>query len=181
MGRLGELDVGVLDDLDAVAPGIEKIEEGAFDHRRAGRLGALLHTRAVVDDKADMATLDAARFAVRHPRHVDELVPHVDKGAALAPAAQVEVEELAVPVERLVDVADLDRHMIDADQPGLLAVAHLILPRGRCRYLTPMGALRASGANKLFTAEDAEDARGRGAARRLRVLCASLASSAAKL
>src|SRR5437762_7239982 len=148
MGRLGELDVGVLDDLDAVAPGIEKSEEGAFDHRRAGRLGALLHTRAVVDDKADMATLDAARFAVRHPRHVDELVPHVDKGAALAPAAQVEVEELAVPVERLVDVADLDRHMIDADQPGLLAVAHLHPPvlQDACRYLSPTALSRASAA-----------------------------------
>src|SRR5881275_3725454 len=125
-----------------------------------------------------MPPLDPGLLVVRDARQIDELVAHVDKGGALAAAAQIELEDLAVPVQRLVDVADLDRHMVDADQPGLLAVAHLILPRGRCRYLTPMGALRASGANKLFTAEDAEDARGRGAARRLRVLCASLASSA---
>src|SRR5947207_10613061 len=128
MRRLGELDVRVFDDLDAVSPGIEEIEERALDHRRAGRLGALFDARAIVDDKADMAALDAALLAIRHPRHVDELVAHIDKGAALAAAAQVEVEDLAVPVERLVDVADLDRHMIDADQPGLLAVAHLHPP-----------------------------------------------------
>src|SRR5437763_1482990 len=151
--------------------------------RLSRRLGALLHTRAVVDDKADMATLDAARFAVRHPRHVDELVPHVDKGAALAPAAQVEVEELAVPVERLVDVADLDRHMIDADQPGLLAVAHLHPPvlQDACRHLSPTAPSRASAAK---TKPQREGHKGCARARRRsphRVLCVSVASFALRL
>src|ERR1700720_988162 len=55
---LRELDIVVLDDLDAVAPRVEKIEEWALDHLGAGRLGAFLDARAVVDDKADMPPLD---------------------------------------------------------------------------------------------------------------------------
>src|SRR6267154_5921011 len=82
----------------------------------------------VVDDKPDMAALDSALLVIRHPRHVDELVAHVDERAALAAAAQVEIEDLAIPVERLVDVADLDRHMVDADQPRLLPIAHINPP-----------------------------------------------------
>ena len=39
--RLGELDVRILDDLDAVAPGVEEIEERPLDHHGAGRLGAV--------------------------------------------------------------------------------------------------------------------------------------------
>src|SRR5437868_8069607 len=54
VGRLGELDIGILDDLDAVAPGIEEIEERALDHLGAGRLGARLHAGSVIDDKPDI-------------------------------------------------------------------------------------------------------------------------------
>src|SRR5438067_8725592 len=151
VGRLGELDVRVFDDLDAVAPGIEKIEERALDHLGAGRLGAFLDARAVVDDKTDMPPLDPGLLVVRDARQIDELVAHIDKGSAFAAAAQIELEDLAVPVQRLVDVADLDRDMVDADQPGLLAVAHLILPRGSCRHLSPTGPPRASAPEKFTT------------------------------
>src|ERR1051325_5111151 len=97
MGRLRELDIGILDDLDAVAPGVEEIEEGAFNHLGAGRLGAFFHARAVVDNKADMPPLDSALLVIRHPRQIDELVAHIDKRAALVLAAQIEIENLAVP------------------------------------------------------------------------------------
>src|SRR5947207_1387008 len=92
-------------------------------------LGAFLDARPVVDDKADMPPLDPGLLVVGHARQIDELVAHVDESGAFAAAAQIELEDLAVPVQRLVDVADLDRDMVDADQAGLLAVAHLILPR----------------------------------------------------
>src|SRR5207237_6133900 len=107
-----------------------------------------LHGRSVVEHKADMAALDAALLIVRHPRQVDELVAHIDKGGALMPVAQVEVEDLAVPFERLVDVADLDRHMVDADEPGLSAVAHIHPPNIGCRHLSPTATLCASGVNQ---------------------------------
>src|SRR5207248_10188258 len=151
VGRLGELDVGILDDFDAVAPGIEEIEEGAVDHFGAGRLGTRLHARTVIDDKPDMPPLDPRLLVVGDARQIDELVAHVDESGALAAAAQIELEDLAVPVQRLVDVADLDRDMVDADQPGLLAVAHLILPRGSCRHLSPTGPPRASAPEKFTT------------------------------
>src|SRR5205823_7405391 len=111
----------------------------------AGGFGPRLHARAVIDDKADMAALDPALLVVGHPRQIDELVAHVDEGAALVLAAQVEIEDPAVPGQRLVDVADLDRDMVDADQPRLLAVAHLILPHGmRDAHLIPTDRARAS-------------------------------------
>src|SRR5260370_1089402 len=107
-GRLGELDVRVLDDLEPVAPRIEEIEERAFDKTRAGGFRQLDHAAAVVDDKAEMPLLDAVDRMVGHQGHVDELISHVDEGVALALAAQRVIEDLAVPIESLVDVADLD-------------------------------------------------------------------------
>src|SRR2546430_3894938 len=47
-------------DLDAVAPRIEEIEERALDHPGPGGLRPCLDRRAVIDDEADMAPLDAA-------------------------------------------------------------------------------------------------------------------------
>src|SRR5205085_6103668 len=119
---------------------------------------ARLHARAVVDDKADMAALDPALLVIGHPRQVNELVAHVDEGAALVLAAQVEVENLAVPGQRLVDIADLDRDMVDADQPGLLAVAHLILPHGmRNAHLIPTDGACASAVHSPRRQEDHEE------------------------
>jgi hypothetical protein len=47
-----------------------------------------------------------------------KLVAHVDEGLAIAAPAQGEAENLAVEGERLVDVADFERDVIDADQAG---------------------------------------------------------------
>src|SRR5438046_2735039 len=75
-----------------------------------------------------MAALDPVMPVVRHPRDIDELVAQVDEGVALAFAAQAEIEDPPVPFERLVDVADLDRDMVDADQARLFAVRHVRPP-----------------------------------------------------
>ena len=58
IGRLRELDVRVLDDLEPVAPRIEKIEERPFDKPRASGFRELDSAAAVVDDEADMPLLD---------------------------------------------------------------------------------------------------------------------------
>ena len=51
-------------------------------------------------------------------RERDELIAHVDEGHCVAhSAAQLELEDLSVPLERLVDVADLERHVVDPDEP----------------------------------------------------------------
>ena len=52
-------------------------------------------------------------------RDRDELVAHVDeRHRAARAAAQLELEEPPVPLERGVDVGDLERDVVDADEPG---------------------------------------------------------------
>src|SRR3954464_11404336 len=51
---------------------------------------------------------------------VDELIAEFDKGVARPFAAEREVEDLAVEVESLIDVADLKGEVIDTDKPGFL-------------------------------------------------------------
>jgi hypothetical protein len=63
---------------------------------------------------------------------LDELVAHAEKDIVVAPIAQLEVEYIAVKFERLVEVTDLEDHVIDAEHPCLarrsLLIAHLCLP-----------------------------------------------------
>ena len=48
-----------------------------------------------------------------------ELVAQIDEGHRAAnPASEVELEEAPVPLKRFIDVIDLDRNVIDPDQPG---------------------------------------------------------------
>ena len=48
----------------------------------------------------------------------DELIADVNESHAPAGAAtQLQIEEPPVPVERLIEIADLERHMVDADEP----------------------------------------------------------------
>ena len=51
----------------------------------------------------------------------NELVAEIDEGHGVALAAQLEREEPAVERQRLIDVADLDRNVIDADKPRFLS------------------------------------------------------------
>ena len=51
-------------------------------------------------------------------RERDELVSHVDERHPRPAATQVELEELPVPPQRLVDVADLERDVIDPYEPS---------------------------------------------------------------
>ena len=50
-------------------------------------------------------------------RERQELVAHVEEGHARHAAAQLELEDAAVEVDRLVHVADRQRDVVDADQP----------------------------------------------------------------
>jgi hypothetical protein len=63
-----------------------------------------------------------------------KLVAQIDEGLALAAPAQGEAENLAVKRERLVDVADFQRDVIDADEAGQIG-GHMSFPfpdgRGR--------------------------------------------------
>jgi hypothetical protein len=52
----------------------------------------------------------------RHQR--DELIAQVDKGLTLAATAQGEFENATIKGKRLLDVADFERDVIDADEAG---------------------------------------------------------------
>src|SRR5712675_354582 len=57
VGRLGELDVVVAHDLDAIAPGIEKIQEPPGQQLDAGGLQGAPRRLLVVDHQAEMAAI----------------------------------------------------------------------------------------------------------------------------
>src|SRR3546814_11987381 len=52
-------------------------------------------------------------------RQGEELVAHVDEGHGFGSAAQRKVEDGAVERQRIGDVADCQRDMVDADSAGL--------------------------------------------------------------
>jgi hypothetical protein len=117
MRRLRKLDVGVGNHLDAVAPGIDEIKKRPIHQFGTCRLGETLHRRAVIDHKAEMPLAVLVRRLHLHQRQ--KLVAHVDEGLSLAAPAQRELKELALNGEGLVEVADLERDVIVADQTGV--------------------------------------------------------------
>src|SRR5262245_35689389 len=116
MRCLGELDVGIGDDLDAIAPRIQEIEKRPVHHARARGLGEPAHARTVVDHQAKMPAAVPVRLLGLAQRQ--ELVAHIDESLALAAAAQREAEDAAVEGKCLLDVADFKRNVIDADKAG---------------------------------------------------------------
>jgi hypothetical protein len=48
--------------------------------------------------------------------HGEELVAHVEERHPAHAAAQLELEQAPVQIERRVEVADLQRHVVDPDQ-----------------------------------------------------------------
>jgi hypothetical protein len=54
----------------------------------------------------------------------EELVAEIDESSIFALAVQLEVEQPAIKCQRLVDVADFDRNVIEADRAGLLCFGH---------------------------------------------------------
>lgn len=49
----------------------------------------------------------------------EKLITHVDEGASGTLPSQFEVEDPAVEVERLLNVAHLERNVIETYEPGL--------------------------------------------------------------
>src|SRR5204862_306541 len=68
----------------------------------------------------------------------EELVAKVDEGHVRLAAAQLEAEQFAVEAKRLVNVADLDRDMVEADQAGFVRSWHERVSEGvRTAPITP--------------------------------------------
>ena len=88
----------------------------------------------------------------------DELVARVDEGHAGDAAAQAQLEDLAVEGQRLVEVADLEGDVVDADQSRGHARAASAQPpmgaveRGRRGFLRLGVGTRASLARRARAA-----------------------------
>ena len=101
-----------------VAPGIEEVEAATRKDACAGFLQRAPSGIEIVDDEADVPVGVGLLGAAGRER--DELVAHVDEGHASTAAPQREVEDPSVELERLVDVGDLHRDVVDTDQSGAL-------------------------------------------------------------
>ena len=127
--RLRELDVSVLDDLDAVAPRVSEVEPPPRQDLGAGLLQRSAHRLLRVDDQPEVAV--GVRRLGTPLGERDELIPDVDEGHPAAAAAQLQVEDAAVEGKRLVDGAHLEGHVIHADEPWTLGHASRVDARGR--------------------------------------------------
>src|SRR5262249_6333866 len=107
LGRLRELDVAVVNDLDEVAPRVEEVEAAPRLDLDAGLLERAAGRLLVVDDEAEMP-MSVGRLRPAFGER-DELVADVDEGHASAASSELEVEDPSVELERLVDAADLER------------------------------------------------------------------------
>ena len=109
---LGELDVGVADDLDPVSPRVHEIQERAGEGGDA-RVGKRLPDRIlVIHDEAEMTAV--VRWLLATLLQRDELVAEIDERIRIAPAPELEFEKPAVERECLVDVADFERDVIES-------------------------------------------------------------------
>src|SRR5262249_54166326 len=109
--------IGVFDHLDAIAPWVEKIEEGSRQELAARLFDPSAHARSIVHHKSEMP---AAVFMRRCGFHqVDELVAELDEGIARPLCSQSEIEDLSVELESLLDTTDLEGDVVDAHEARL--------------------------------------------------------------
>ena len=113
LGGLRELDLRVGDDLHLVSPRVEERVAAEDLHARLARRRE--HRRLIVDDEPEVA----GRIRALGPSfgEREELVAHVDEGHPVHPAAQLQVEQSPVEVERLVDRAHFEREVVDSECP----------------------------------------------------------------
>ena len=110
--RLRELDVAVVDDLDAVSPRIAEVEPAAGQDLDARPPRGPPHRLLVVDDQPEMAIVVAAW--ARPSLSARNWSPMSRNAMPRRPSAELEGEEPAVERERLLEIADLERDVVDA-------------------------------------------------------------------
>ena len=107
----------MVDDLYAVAPGVAEIETAAAQDVGAHLLQSPPHGLAVVDHEPEVALAVRRGLPPALGQH-EELVAHVDEGHAVHAAAQLEVEDAPVEVERRFEVRHLEHEVVDPHEPG---------------------------------------------------------------
>ena len=98
-----------------VAPGVAEVEPAAGLELDAGVYECLAGRLLVIDDEAEVPRLIGRLGSSGRQR--DELVADVDEGHAPCAAAKLEVKDPAVELEGVLDALDLERDVVDADEP----------------------------------------------------------------
>src|SRR5262245_60085379 len=111
--RLGELNIVVADDFDAVAPRIPKVEKRAGQWFDPGSGQLLADRLLVIDHETEMAAVVGGLLTPLLQR--EELIAKIDERCCLALAAQLEFEQAAVERQSRIDVADLESDVIETD------------------------------------------------------------------
>jgi hypothetical protein len=101
VGRLGELNIVIADDLDAVAPRIAEVEEAAIYWGDASSQKSAPGRLFIIDNKTEMAAIIRGLRATLLKG--DELVTQIDEGHTITLATKLELEETAVKGQRLLD------------------------------------------------------------------------------
>jgi len=118
--RLGELDVVIADNLDAVAPRVEKVEKRA-GQRLDSRIGQRLADGIlVVDHKPKMAAF-VSRLSTALLQ-CKELVAQIDEGRTAALAPKLEVEQSTVESQSLFDITNFERYVVETNGVRLSAM-----------------------------------------------------------
>src|SRR6476469_5831529 len=111
--RLGELDICVTDNLDAIAPWVEKVEKRAGQRLDACFGQRLADDILVVDHKPKMTSLVCRLSSTFLQR--EELVAQVDECRVCAFATKLEVEQLTVEGQSLFDITNFQRYVIETN------------------------------------------------------------------
>ena len=78
------------------------------------RFGEFSHAGAVINDEPEMPVVVRTLRSPFGQR--DELIAHVDEGGVWAATPQCKRENASIEGQRLLDIPDLERDMIDTDQ-----------------------------------------------------------------
>ena len=119
-GGLRELDLVVLHDLDAVAARVANVEEAARKHLDSCFLERTASRLLVVHDEPEMRLLGARPSFEQG----EELVPYAKKRGARYAGDRCGLEEVGVEGDRLLDVVDLERDVVDPNETWLHAAAN---------------------------------------------------------
>src|SRR2546423_5152196 len=122
---LGELDVVVTDNLDAVAPWVKKVEESAGQWMDAGGSQRFADCLLVVDHKPKMAAVVSALGTAL--LKCEKLVAKIDEGRRAAFAPKLEIEQSTVESQSLVEIADLKSYMIETNGARFSCLRHWAL------------------------------------------------------
>src|SRR2546428_5067788 len=120
--RLGELNILVADDLDAVAPRVEKVEKRSREGLDSRVAQCFAGGFLIIDYKSKVTPIVGGLRATLLERK--ELVSEVDEGHRIAFASKFEIEQAGVESQSRFDVTHFEGDMIESDDARFFPSRH---------------------------------------------------------